>query len=82
MKKMFGQARRWIQRPEVLAPFHGWSAMAWFIAAFPICIWLNQSVPFLVFISVYAIVVSHWEGWQTAAGHRRENKNRESSPDS
>lgn len=47
--------------------FHGWAAVVWFVAAFPIMIWLASSVPFLVFISVYAVVVGHWSSNQAAA---------------
>lgn len=64
--KAWRKVRGLFQSPGFLRPFHGWSTLIWFVAAFPLCIWLNQSVPFLVFISVYAIVVSHWEGWQSA----------------
>lgn len=42
---------------------HGWLTIIWFTAAFPISIYLSTSVPFLVFISVYAVVVSHWNLW-------------------
>ena len=42
---------------------HGWLTIIWFVAAFPISIYLSTSVPFLVFISVYAVVVSHWNLW-------------------
>lgn len=66
MRRFYKRVRTKIQDPAFLQPFHGWSALAWFVAAFPVCIFLNQSLPFVVFISVYAIVVSHWEGWQSA----------------
>lgn len=49
--------------PASAKKFHGWATIFWFIAAFPISIFLNDSIPFLVFISVYAIVVSHWTAW-------------------
>jgi hypothetical protein len=42
---------------------HGWLTVIWFLASFPIAIYLSTSVPFLVFISVYAVVVSHWNLW-------------------
>jgi hypothetical protein len=42
---------------------HGWLTIIWFVAAFPISIWLSTSIPLLVFVSVYAIVVSHWNLW-------------------
>ena len=44
---------------------HGVLAVAWFIAAIPICIYLASSIPFLVFISVYAVVTGHWSSWQS-----------------
>lgn len=45
---------------------HGWLTIIWFVAAIPICLFLSTSVPFLVFISVYAVVVSHWSSWQAS----------------
>jgi hypothetical protein len=29
----------------------------------PVSYWLRQSVPWLVFLSVYAIIVGHASGW-------------------
>ncbi|QFG12249.1 membrane protein [Arthrobacter phage Racecar] len=42
---------------------HGWMTVVWGAAAIPIAIFLNSSVPFLVFISVYAVVGFHWNIW-------------------
>ncbi len=52
--------------PIVQRKLHGWLTIIWLIAAFPICIWLKDSVPFLVFVSVYAVVTGHWSSWQAA----------------
>lgn len=52
--------------PVFLTKFHGWATIVWFIAAFPICILLSESIAFIVFISVYAIVVGHWSSWQAS----------------
>ena len=49
-----------------LVHFHKWATIVWFAASIPICIFLSSSVPFLVFISVYAVVVSHWSTWQAS----------------
>ncbi len=46
--------------------------MFWFLAAFPICIFLAKSVPFLVFISVYAVVTGHLSTWQAARVEERQ----------
>jgi hypothetical protein len=52
--------------PVFMRQLNGWLAVIWFIAAFPICIFLSTSVPFLVFISVYAVVTGHWSTWQAS----------------
>lgn len=50
--------------PEFALKAHKWLTLFWFAAAFPICIFFSSSIPFLVFISVYAIVSGHWAAWQ------------------
>lgn len=52
--------------PEKFRKLNGWLTILWFVAAFPICIFLNRSLPFLVFISVYAVVTGHLATWQAA----------------
>lgn len=52
--------------PETLVRFHKGATIVWFAAAVPICVYLSTSVPFLVFISVYAVVTGHWSSWQAA----------------
>lgn len=58
------KAPQWVQDPHKFRRFNGWATVAWFVAAFPICVFLSQSVPFLVFISVYAVVTGHLSTWQ------------------
>jgi hypothetical protein len=52
--------------PIFMRKFNGWATLVWFVAAIPICIFLSSSVPFLVFISVYAVVTGHLSAWQAA----------------
>jgi hypothetical protein len=52
--------------PVFMRRLNGWLTVIWLVAAVPICIWLADSVPFLVFISVYAVVTGHWATWQAA----------------
>lgn len=35
----------------------------WVVIGIPVSILLRQSIAWLVFLSVYAIVVGHWSGW-------------------
>lgn len=52
--------------PKREATIHKWMAITWLVASLPICLFLSTSVPFLVFVSVYAVVVGHWGSWQAA----------------
>ena len=52
--------------PVFMRKANGWLTILWFLAAFPICIFLSSSIPFLVFISVYAVVTGHLSAWQAA----------------
>jgi len=52
--------------PILFRKINGWLTLIWFVAAFPICIFLSNSVPFLVFISVYAVVAGHLSTWQAS----------------
>lgn len=52
--------------PVFMRQLNGWLAIVWLLASIPICIFLASSVPFLVFVSVYAIVTGHWSTWQAS----------------
>jgi hypothetical protein len=58
--------------PTFMRKLNGWLAVLWFLAAVPICIYLATSVPFLVFISVYAVVTGHWSTYQAARTEERQ----------
>jgi hypothetical protein len=55
-----------MSNPVTMRRINGWATVVWFVAAFPICFFLSESVPFLVFISVYAVVTGHLSSWQAA----------------
>jgi hypothetical protein len=52
--------------PVFMRKVNGWLTVGWLVAAIPICLFLANSVPFLVFISVYAVVTGHLASWQAA----------------
>lgn len=60
--------------PEAMQLFHKWATITWFAASIPICILLATSIPFLVFISVYAVVTGHWSSWQASRVETRQKK--------
>lgn len=63
--------------PVVFRKINGWLTVIWFVLAFPICIFLSKSVPFLVFISVYAVVTGHLSTWQAARVEVQQEKEAE-----
>jgi hypothetical protein len=63
-----------VEDPILFQRINGWLTLVWFLAAFPICIFLSKSVPFLVFISVYAVVTGHLATWQAARVEARQEE--------
>lgn len=65
------------QDPVLFRKINGWLTVIWFVAAFPICIFLSTSVPFLVFISVYAVVTGHLSTWQATKVEVRQEEEKQ-----
>ena len=40
--------------------------LIWALLFVPALLWWKESVPFLVFVSVYANFVGHWAAWEAA----------------
>lgn len=53
-------------RPAFLRGFHGWATVLWLVVSFPLAWKFGSSVVFVVWLSLYAIVVGHWSSWQAA----------------
>lgn len=49
--------------PETGRRIHLGLLIVWTVVGLPVSFVLRESVPWLVFLSVYAIVVGHWSGW-------------------
>lgn len=65
-----------MENPVMMRRINGWLAVLWLLAAVPICIWLSSSVPFLVFVSVYAVVTGHWSAWVAARVEVKQDEDR------
>lgn len=60
-------APSWLEDPRKARHFHAAAMIVW-IVMIPIAIFtgLKDSVPFLVFLSLWALVGAHWGAWQAA----------------
>lgn len=45
---------------------HAALTVLWLLLAIPSILWWRNSITWLVFMSVYAIVATHWDCYQTA----------------
>lgn len=66
-------AHEYLNDAAFMRKFHGWGAIIWLIASFPICIFLATWVPIIVFMSAYAIVTGHWSSWQAARVEEKQD---------
>ena len=67
--------------PRGLQRLHGWLTWLWLFSAVPVLLTsLKDSVPLLVFISIYANVAGHFASWQAARVEvRQENQEQENA---
>lgn len=71
--------RRWLIEPEYTARLHIWSGSLWFLIGTPVTLlWLSNSVAFVAWMSLYAIVIGHWSSFQAAMAEKRIKKNESS----
>jgi type VI protein secretion system component VasK len=61
-------------RPSFLRRFHGTATVIWLFLAIPSVLWWKTSIPYLVFLSVYAAVMGHWSSWQSARVEVRQDE--------
>lgn len=59
---------------NAMMALHKWLTIVWLLAALPICVFLKDSLPFLVFVSVYAVVTGHWATFQAARVEVRQEE--------
>lgn len=60
--------------PKIQARFHAAVTILWLVMI-PVSVFtgLKQSVPFLVFLSLWALVAGHWSAWQAARAESSAN---------
>lgn len=74
---------RFARKPAAYTPgqafklFHLVMTVFWIGMIYPTIVYWKSSIEYLVFISIYAIIVSHIEAWQTSRLERKEEKKEE-----
>lgn len=63
--------------PKTAQRLHFWLTLGWLASAAPVVAvkGLRESIPLLVFISIYANVAGHFSAWQAARAERLVDEN-------
>ena len=67
-----GSLRDWLTEPEHSSKVHLVFLWTWLIPGSVVTIlWLSNSVAFVAWMSLYAIVIGHWSSWQASRAEKR-----------
>lgn len=70
-----GRVCHWFATPAGLRTTNGWLAIIWAGIAVPAALWFENSLPFVVFCSVWANFAGHWSAWQAARVEVKQDEN-------
>ena len=62
----------WWHSADSSVKIHRWLKWLWIVPGIPISYVLRESVPWLVFMSAYAIIVGHWSAEQSGIVERKQ----------
>ncbi len=57
-------------KPQTMERVHLVLTLVWVLTIIPTLIWWRESILWIAFMSLYAIVVSHWSCWQAARAEK------------
>jgi hypothetical protein len=62
---------------RLLRQLHLLSMVVWIILVYPTLAWWSQSIPWLSFMSIYAIIGTHFASWQSSRVEVKAEKHHE-----
>lgn len=72
VRPRFARTRALWGRPATWRKLHAGLTLVWLALMVPSLVWWRESIPWLIFISVWANVAGHFSAWQ---GSRAEANN-------
>lgn len=72
---------KWVKDPVFLRRFHGWATL-FFLILGPVSWWLDwlSSVEFVAYLSLWALVASHWAAWQSSRVEVKQDEQNGAGP--
>lgn len=84
VRRLLDRVLSLLSDPAVMRRVHGWATILWVVMAPPSMLLWKDSIPYLVGLSVYAVVTGHWASWQacrTEELQQRVEDRHDDSPD-
>lgn len=78
MKKIFTKTRDLLHDPKFTTAFHKWLTIIWILLIIPGILWWAESIPFLVFMSLWANIAGHWSAYQASRAELKQDENNNS----
>jgi hypothetical protein len=66
--------REWWQSADSSVQIHRTLTLLWIVPGLPISYVLRDSVPWVVFMSAYAIIGTHWAAWQAGIVEKKQDE--------
>lgn len=75
MKKYLSKARELLHDPKFTTEFHKWATIIWILLLVPSVLWWNQAILWIVLMSVWANIGSHWAAYQASRAELKQDEN-------
>ncbi len=67
--------------PALVCRVNKWLTILWVLLIVPTVLWWQDSVPWVVFMSLWANIASHFAGWTAARTEVRQEQQQERKQD-
>lgn len=66
-----------MSRSQLFRRFHGAATIFWIVMVIPTILYWKESVTYLVFLSIYTVILDHVGAWETLKLARSQEKSQE-----
>lgn len=73
MKNFFHSVHEKLNDPQFTTTFHKWATIVWIILIIPSIFWWNEALIWIVLMSVWANIGSHWAAYQASRAELKQD---------
>jgi hypothetical protein len=75
MKNFFAKIREHLNSPKFTTEFHKWATIVWILLIIPSLLFWKESILWVVLMSVWANIGSHWAAYQASRAELKQDEN-------